>query len=59
MSYQVNFRLFFPDREYWEAEQISQLRSDLQKACEKVIDDHALTRKAVVVSSAEVTYLTK
>lgn len=59
MSYQVNFRLFIPDCEYWEAESLRMLRKELHDACMKVVQDAGLKSKQVGMSAAEVAYLTK
>lgn len=59
MSYQVNFRLFIPDCEYWEAENIRMLRKELHDACMKVIQDAGFKAKNVGMTAAEVAYLSK
>ena len=59
MSYQVNFRLFVCDCEFWEAEAISKLQAELQKACDKVVSDNHIKGKTLALSPAEVTYLTR
>ena len=59
MSYQVNFRLFVCDCEFWEAEAVSKLQAELHDACMKVIQDNHIKHKQIGLSPAEVTYLTK
>lgn len=59
MSYQVNFRLFIPDCEYWEAELIARLQREIHDACVKAIMDAGIKGKQIGLSSGEVAYLTK
>ena len=58
MSYQVNFHLYVPDCEYWESEQVSLLRQELQEAFIRVLV-HAGIPKQAKVSGPEVAYLAK
>lgn len=59
MSYQVNFRLFIPDCEYWEAEAFRMLQKEFHDACVKVVADAGLPMKQIGLTSAEVAYLQK
>lgn len=59
MSYQVNFRLFIPDCEYWEAEAFRMLQKEFHDACVKVVTDAGLPTKQIGLTSAEVAYLQK
>lgn len=59
MSYQVNFRLFIPDCEYWEAENLRMLQKELHDACVKVVQDAGIKGKQIGLTSAEVAYLSK
>lgn len=58
MSYQVNYRLFVCDCEYWEAEAIAKLQRELHDACIKVLQDNHFS-KQIGLSSAEITFLNK
>ena len=59
MSYQVNWRIFVPDCEYWETEVLNNLNAQVQMAVRQVILDSLGKGKEVVVTSAEVVYLNK
>jgi len=59
VSYQVNFRLFVPNCEYWESERVLKLQKDLHEACVKVVEESGLKDKQVGLSAGEVTYLSK
>ena len=59
MSYQVNFRLFIPDCEYWETEALRMLQKEFHDACVKVIKDAGLPTHQTGLTSAEVTFLPK
>lgn len=58
MSYQVNYRLFVTDCEYWEAELAASLQSLLHEAIVRIMQQNGV-QKQVGLSSAEVTYLNK
>ena len=59
MSYQVNFRLFIPDCEYWEAEAFRMLQKEFHDACVKVVQDAGFKSKQVGMTAVEVAYLAK
>jgi len=59
VSYQVNFRLFVPNCEYWESERVLKLQKDLHEACMKVVEESGLKDKQVGLSAGEVVYLPK
>ena len=58
MSYQVNYRMFIADCEFYEAEILSKLQCELHEAVMKVIEGY-VKGKQVGLSSAEVVYLNK
>lgn len=58
MSYQVNYRLFLCDCQYWEAEAAAKLQAELHDACMKVFKENGLGNRQCGLSSAEVSYLT-
>ena len=59
MSYQVNFRLFVPDCEFWESEAVAKLQRELHDACVDVIYKAIGSNKQIGLTSAEVVYLNK
>ena len=59
MSWQVNFRLFVPDCEYWEAEVVAKLQRELHESFMEVIYRNGIEGKQVGLSSAEISYLNK
>ncbi len=59
MAYQVNWRVFVPDCEYWETEVLNNLHAQVQMAVRQVILDSLGKGKEVAVTSAEVVYLNK
>jgi hypothetical protein len=56
VSYQVNFRVFIPDCEYWEAEKMQLLQQEMHEAVQKLVTQAGL-HKRVGMTSAEVVYL--
>lgn len=59
MSYQVNWRVFVPDCEFWETEVLNNLNGQIQAAIKQVVVDSLGKSKSVAVTSAEVVYLNK
>lgn len=59
MSYQVNWRVFVPDCEFWETEVLNNLNGQIQAAIKQVVVDTLGKSKNVAVTSAEVVYLNK
>ena len=59
MSYQVNFKLFVPECEYWETEIITNMQRELHEAAMLVFERNGLHNKQVGLSSAEVSFLMK
>lgn len=56
MSYQVNFRVFIPDCEYWETEKIPLLQKEMHEALVKILHNNGFP-KQLGMTSAEVSYL--
>lgn len=59
MSYQVNWRVFVSDCEFWETEVLNNLNGQIQAAIKQVVVDTLGKSKNVAVTSAEVVYLNK
>lgn len=59
MSYQVNFRVYVPGCEYYEAEIAAALATEIQLAVQKLMRENGVVEKSVGVTSGEVTYLSK
>ena len=59
MSYQVNFKLFVPECEYWEAEMIANMQKELHEAILLVFERNKFHNRQVGLSHAEVAYLSK
>lgn len=59
MSYQVNFRLFIPDCEYWETEALQMLRGELIDALKDAAEKAGVHGKTIGICPVEVAYLAK
>ena len=59
MSYQVNFRLFIPDCDYWETEALQMLRGELIEALRTAAEGAGIHGKTIGICPVEVVYLSK